>query len=585
MSIRVERIPNKRGRDSFLLRQSWREGHRIRKKTLANLTDLPPDIIAGFDAVARGGVSFQSLGEGVSIKRSLPHGHAAATLGLARKVGLERILARKPGRMRDLALAAIVARVIAPGSKLATARRLSCDTATTSLGSLLGLGQVSGNEMLAMLDWLRKRQPWIEKSLASRYLKQATLILYDITSSLLEGRCCPLAAFGHNRDGKKGKKQIVFGLLCTPEGCPIAVDVFSGNTADPSTVGHQVKTIQDRFGIERIALVGDRGMITTARIREDIRPAGLDWISALKTVDLRKLVTATSNKEAVLRPEDLVDDAVAEITSPDYPGERLMVCLNPRLRAERARKREALLRATEETLEKIAVSVHMGRLKGKAEIGRRVGREANRRKVEKHFTITITDDELSWRRRTKKIADEARLDGIYVIRTSLGSGSIGPQAAVAAYKSLSRVERAFRTAKSHLRVRPIHVYSAEHVRAHVFLCMLAGHVEWHMRQALAPLLFEDDDRARVRVSPVAPARVSGRAQRKAETKTTSDGFPVHSFETLMDDLATLTLNSVSLPGHPGAVVPMVSEPTEIQERAMELIGIRPARTVPSAVAG
>ena len=507
MSIRVERIPNKRGRDSFLLRQSWREGHRIRKKTLANLTDLPPDIIAGFDAVARGGVSFQSLGEGVSIKRSLPHGHAAATLGLARKVGLERILARKPGRMRDLALAAIVARVIAPGSKLATARRLSCDTATSSLGSLLGLGQVSGNEMLAMLDWLRKRQPWIEKSLASRYLKQATLILYDVTSSLLEGRCCPLAAFGHNRDGKKGKKQIVFGLLCTPEGCPIAVDVFSGNTADPSTVGHQVKTIQDRFGIERIALVGDRGMITTARIREDIRPAGLDWISALKTVDLRKLVTATPHKEAVLRPEDLVDDAVAEITSPDYPGERLMVCLNP------------------------------------------------------------------------------RLDGIYVIRTSLGSGSIGPQAAVAAYKSLSRVERAFRTAKSHLRVRPIHVYSAEHVRAHVFLCMLAGHVEWHMRQALAPLLFEDDDRARVRVSPVAPARVSGRAQRKAETKTTSDGFPVHSFETLVDDLATLTLNSVSLPGHPGAVVPMVSEPTEIQERAMELIGIRPERTVPSAVAG
>ena len=409
----------------------------------------------------------------MSIKRSLPHGHAAATLGLARKVGLERILHRKPGRMRDLALAAIVARVIAPGSKLATARRLSSDTATSSLGSLLGLGQVSGNEMLAMLDWLRKRQPWIEKSLASRYLRQATLILYDVT---MEGRCCPLAAFGHNRDGKKGKKQIVFGLLCTPEGCPIAVEVFSGNTADPSTVGHQVKTIQERFGIERIALVGDRGMITTARIREDIRPAGLDWISALKTVDLRKLVTATSNKEAVLRPEDLVDDAVAEITSPDYPGERLMVCLNPRLRQERARKREALLRATEETLEKIAVSVHRGRL-NKAEIGRRVGREANRRKVEKHFTM-ITDDELS--RRARRLLMRPVL---------MVSTSYGPAFRIRTTGSRCCLQIPLEGRKLSERQNRIcgsgdPCLFGQHVRAHVFLCMLAGHVEWHMRQAL-----------------------------------------------------------------------------------------------------
>ena len=338
-------------------------------------------------------------------------------LGTARRLGLERVLHRRRSRERQLALAAIVARVLAPDSKLATARRLSPETATSSLGALLELGPVTGNELLAMLDWLLQRQPWIERALARHHLKDATLILYDVSSSFLEGRCCPLAAFGYNRDGKKGKQQIVFGLLCSSGGCPIAVELFAGNTADPTTVASQVEKIRTRFGIARIALVGDRGMITTARIHGDLKPAGLAWISALKTVDLRRLA------RTALAPEGLVPDAVAEITSPDFPGERLMVCLNPRLREERRRKREDLLKATEAVLERIAAAVRAGTLAGTAGIGRRVGREANRRKVEKLFEITIEETSLTWRRRQGKIDDEARFDGIYVVRTSLDGPS------------------------------------------------------------------------------------------------------------------------------------------------------------------
>ena len=587
MSIRVERIPNKRGRACFLMRQSWREGKRIRKKTLANLTDLPADRIAGIDAVLRGGVAFRSLGEAVSIRRSLPHGHAAAVLGVARGLGLERILHRRPGRMRDLALAAIVSRIISPDSKLATARQLSPASASSSLGSLLGLGEVSGNEMLEMLDWLLKRQRWIERSLANRHLTGGTLLLYDVSSSYFEGNCCKLAAFGHSRDGKKGKKQITYGLLCSEDGCPVAVQVFSGNTADPSTVAAQVKKIRERFGIERIALVGDRGMLTTARIRKDVEPAGLDWISALTTGDIRRLLTGAPPP---LVPEELVDDAVAEITGPEHPGERLMVCLNPRLREERRRKREELLRATGKVLAGIAAAHAKGKpgAANRDRTWKAIGRKANRRKVEKHFDVTVGDDRMSWKRNPERIAAEARLDGIYVIRTSLGPEAIGTEAAVEAYKRLSGVERGFRNAKSDLGIRPIHVYTADHVRAHVFLCMLALHVEWQMRRALAPLLFEDDDRegARAaRVSPVETAEVSDAARAKAGSKCTADGLPVHSFRTLMDDLATLTLNEVSLPGSPDHAFPLLARPTELQARTLALLGIRPAQTVPSVVTG
>ena len=405
LSYHIETIPNRNSPPAILLRKAWREGKRIRKLTLANLTHLPPDLVEGIRRVLKGGVVLTSPHEAFVVQRSLPHGHVAAVLGLCRQLGLPRLLGRTASRTRELALAGLIARVLAPASKLATARQLSPDTAASSLGAVLGLGEVSGNELLNMLDWLLKRQPWIERSLARRYLKDGTVVLYDMTSSDLEGRCCPLAKFGHNRDGKRGKQQIAIGLLCTGQGCPIAVEVFAGNTADPSTVPAQVARLKERFNVERIALVGDRGMLTTARIRETVAPAGLDWISALKSADLRTLLKPLDDgRRAPLQPEGLQPDAVAEIFSPDFPGERLVVCLNPRLREERARKREDLLQATEAILRRIAGIVRRkgSRLRGRDRINRRVGREANRRKVEKHFDIVVKDDDLTFQRNTEK---------------------------------------------------------------------------------------------------------------------------------------------------------------------------------------
>ena len=580
MSIRIDVIPNQYGTTAVLLRKTWCEGRRVRHRTVANLSDLDPAVVDGFRAVLKGGLVLDDPANAFAIRRALPHGHAAAVLGTMKQLGFRRLLGRRKGRSRDLALAAVAARILEPASKLATARALDPETAATSLGTLLELGPVGGNEMLDMLDWLLERQPWIERSLANRHLKGGnTLILYDVSSSYLEGRKCPLAAFGHSRDGKKGKKQITYGLLCAADGCPVAVEVFAGNAGDPSTVAGQVDKLRSRFGIDRVALVGDRGMLTTARIRKDLEPAGLDWISALKTGDIRKLLRSTA--PGALEPEALVPDAVAEITGPDFPGERLMVCLNPRLRNERRRKREDLLQATEEALEAIAAAAAR-RKAGPANRDRTIkaiGREANRRKVEKHFDITVHDAGLDWARNRDRIEAEARLDGIYVVRTSLDAEAIGPEAAVEAYKSLAGVERAFLTMKtSRLRIRPVHVHSENHVRAHVFLCMLAFHVEWHMRRRLAPLLFEDDDREGARAqrnSPVEPAKVSQSARAKADTKLTPDRLPVHSFTTLLADLGTLTLNHASLPGRPDSRFMLTSEPTKLQARAFELLGMDP----------
>ena len=589
MSFRVDIIPNRNSPPAVLLRQSWREGKKIRHKTIANLSKLPPALVDRIRTVVKGGIALRSLDEAISLRRALPHGHVAAVLGICRQLGMDRLLHRQPGRQRDLALGALIARVLAPDSKLATARRLSPETADTSLGPLLGLGPVTGNEMLNMLDWLLPRQRWIEKSLARRHLSGGTLILYDVTSSYLEGRCCPLAAFGYNRDGKKGKKQIVFGLLCAADGCPVAVEVFAGNTGDPRTVGGQVEKIRSRFGIEHVALVGDRGMITTARIREDLRPNGLDWISALTTKGIRQLLqVAEGASSAPLQPGELVPDAVADIVSPAFPGERLLVCLNPRLREERARKREDLLCATEDLLEKIAASVRQSRLRSRDQINRRVGRDANRKRVEKHFDITVSDNHIAWQRNPVKIGAEAQLDGIYVIRTSLDTDTVSAAEAVEAYKSLAQVERAFRSIKSHLNVRPVFVYRPDHVRAHVFLCMLAYYLQWHLRRRLAPLLFEDDDRPAARAmrqSPVEKAAVSGSAKAKSSTRKTPEGLPVHSFQTLLDDLATLTLNEVTLPGNPDDAFPMVSQPTPLQAKAFELLEIDPSKFVASTRAG
>ena len=582
MALSVDVIPNRSSPPAILLREAWREGKRIRRRVIANLSKMPPDLVETIRARLGGGVVFSSPDAALTIRRSLPHGHVAAVLGMMTKLGMSRILHRKAGRMRDPALAAIASRIISPDSRPATARQLSPETASSSLGAILGLGEVSGGEMPAMLDWLPKRRRRIEKSLARRHLTGGTLILHDVSSSCFEGRCCPLAAFGHSRDGKRGKKQIVFGMLCSEDGCPVAVEVLAGNTADPSTVAAQVKKIRGRFGIERIALVGDRGMLTTARIRDDPEPAGLDRIPALRTGDLRRLLKGAPPP---LVPEDLEDDAVAGITGPEFPGERLMVCLNPRLRAERARKREELLVATGKVPAGIAATHARGK-KGPANRERTwkaIGRKANRRKVEKHFDVTVTDDRMAWERNPARIAAEARLDGICVMRTSLGPEAIGTEAAVEAYKRLSTVERGFRNARSDLGIRPIHVHAADHVRGHVFPCMPALHARWQMRRALAPLLFEDDDRESARAaraSPVAKAGVSESAKSGAGSKTTADGHPVHGFRTLLDDLATLTLNEVSLTGSPDHAFPLLARSTALQGRAFELLDIDPARMLP-----
>ena len=591
MSLHVDIIPNRKSRPTILLREAWREGDRIIKKTIANLTHMPPYLVDGIRAMLKGGVVYKDINEAFPIKRSLPHGHVACVYGTAKKLGLDRVLHRKSSRVRDIALGAIVMRVLSPGSKLAASRALSGETANTSLGTMLGLGEVTGNEVLGMLDWLMERKPWIERSLANRHLSGGCMVLYDVTSSYFEGDSCSLAMFGHNRDKKKGKKQMVFGLLCSKDGCPVAVEVFAGNTADPMTVEKQIRKIKERFAMERVALVGDRGMITTARIREELSPCGLDWISALKTKDIRNLITKPNEGEEKppLNLEDVREDKVGEIKSDLYPGERLMVCLNPRLREERRRKREDLLSATQSILEGIARLVRNGSLRGAEKINRRVGREADRRKVEKHFDIVVTDSDMRWERNEKRIRTEAALDGIYIVRTSLGGSDIGAEQAVSAYKSLSTVERAFRSIKTTcLQVRPVYVYSENHVRGHVFLCVLAYYLEWHLRRGLAPLMFEDDDREggrKKRSSPVEKAQISDSAKRKSDTKKTEEGFCVHSFRTLMEDLGTLSLNEVTLPGSPEHRFPMITEPTALQQRAFDLLDVEPGRFVPSTDTG
>ena len=584
MSLHVETIPNRNSPPTILLRRAWRDGHRIRKQTLANLTSLPDELVHGLRVLLRGGCALPRLDAALGVQRSLPHGHVAAVLGTLRQLGLERRLHRSDSRVRRLALGTLVARVLLPVSKLATARLLSTSTAHSSLGALLGLGEVSGNEVLAMLDWLLKRQPWIERSLARQHLQGRTLLLYDVSSSYVEGHCNPLAGFGHNRDGKRSKRQIVFGLLCTQQGCPIAVEVFSGSTADPNTLSTQIIKLRRRFGLTRIALVGDRGMLTSARIRDELLPAEWDWISALKTSQIRRL----AQRGGPLSPAALAADQVATIRSPDFPGERLLVCLNPRLRQERRRKREALLKATETLLAQIATLVERRRspLRGRDRIGRRVGREANRYRVEKHFHIEIGEDHLRFSRKTAQIEAEAALDGLYVVRTSLPSDELSAAGVVEAYKSLAHVERAFRSLKSlHLRLRPLFVYSEAHVRAHVFLCMLAYYLTWHLRRRLAPLLFEDDDpdaaRAQ-RCSPLAPARPSPAAQAKTRSRKTSDGFPLHSFPTLLADLATVNLNEVTLTHKLTSRFQVVTTPTPLQQKAFDLLQVTPTRMFPVA---
>jgi hypothetical protein len=571
----IEAVPNRSSPPAILLRESYRVGDKVKKRTLLNLSDWPRPLVDGLRALLKGGTVLPPGQEAIVIKRSLPHGHVAAVLGTLRRIGLDRLLGPAGDRCRDLVLAMIVGRLIAPASKLATAKGLDPTTAGSSLGSALALGAVDEDELYGALDWLLERQPRIEAALARRHLTQGTLVLYDVSSSYLEGHCCPLAQLGYNRDGKRGKLQIVYGLLCAADGCPVAVEVFEGSTGDPATLAPQIDKLKQRFGLERVVLVGDRGMITQARLDADIKPAKLDWITALRAPAIRSLLEAGAFQLSLFDQRDL-----AAITAPEYPGERLIVCRNPDLAAARRHKREDLLQATERDLLAIQNAVRRARrpLRGRANIALKVGAAIGKHKMAKHFALTITAANLRFARKQDNIDAEARLDGIYIVRTSLPAEILDDSQSVRAYKSLAQVERAIRSLKTvDIHLRPIFHWTAPRVRAHVLLCMLAYHLEWHMRQRLAPMLYDDADKPAaqaLRKSIVAKAQRSQSAIDKQTFGTTPDGLPVHSFQSLLADLATLAQNTVVTALDPDHEFTLHTRPTPIQDKALKLLHIK-----------
>lgn len=570
----IDAVPNRNSPPAILLRESYREAGKVRKRTLANLSALPGEVVEGLRVLLRGGVALGSPEEAVTIERSLPHGHVAAVLGTARRCGAEAWFASAPSALRPLLLGLVVARVIEPRSKLATQRLLHPDTASCSLGRMLDLEAVTVERLYAALDWLAQAQSRIERRLVRKHLAGATLVLYDLTSTWVTGRCCELAAHGYSRDGKRGEQQIVFGLICTADGCPLAVEVFPGNTADPATVAAQVAKLKERYGIEQVAWVGDRGMLTQARIEQVLRPQGLDWVGTLRAPQIRALAEDQGPfQQSLFDERDLL-----ELSSDAFPGERLVVCRNPLLAEERARKREALLAATEAELAKLeAATTRACRpLRGVEAIALRAGKLLGKFKMAKHFAFEITETGFSWQRKQDSIHQEAALDGLYVVRTSLDAATLSAEQTLAAYKSLAAVERAFRSLKTvDLQVRPIFHWNPERVRAHVFLCMLAYYVQWHLREALKPLLFDDETPPPRTVRK--PER-SEAAKAKDRTRYTADALPVHSLRTLLADLATLTYNVCSTPINPKATFITTTRPTPLQAKAFELLGVNPNRT-------
>ena len=571
----IEVVPNRDSKPCILLRESYRQDGKVRKRTLANLSKLPSQAVEGLRALFRGGTVVEDFSQSFEVVRSQPYGHIAAVLGTLRQIGLDRDLDPQRCTERDLVMAMIVARLLEPTSKLATARGLGQEAPLSALVEDLDLSKVNESQLYAALDWLYLHQGAIEKRLASRHLQDGSLVLYDVSSTYFEGRRCPLAQLGYSRDGKKGTLQIVFGLLCNSAGCPVAVEVFTGNTADPKTLTPQVEKVRQKFGLSRIIFVGDRGMITSARLREDFHGVeGLGWVSALRTTEIRKLVAGSGFQFSLFDDRDF-----GELHSPEFPGERLIACRNPLLQQERARKREELLQATERELQPIADATQRSRnrLQGKDQIALRVGKVINRFKMEKHFVIEVNETSFSFRRDLDRIAAEAALDGIYVIRTNVSASELSAEDAVRSYKRLSVVERAFRSCKTvDLHIRPIYHQLSERVRAHVFLCMLAYYVEWHMRQKLEPMLFEDDDPEAgeaLRSSIVAPAQRSPSAQRKVHSLRTADGLPTHSFATLLKDLATLTKNRVQPKILSSPPFDTLARPTQLQQKALSLLDV------------
>jgi hypothetical protein len=575
----VATVPNRNSPPAILLRESFRHNGKVKNRTLANLSHWPATRIEALRALLRGeqlSAPAVALERAFEIERSSPHGHVAAVLGTLKGLELDRLLGSAcPLRQRTIAL--LVQRVLSPCSKLATARALNAATHTSSLGQLLELGALDEDDLYEAMDWLLARQSEVEAALAKRHLADGALVLYDVSSTYFEGRCCPLAKLGHSRDGKPDRPQIVFGLLTNAEGCPVAVEVFEGNTADPKTLSRQISKLRERFGLQRIVLVGDRGMLTQARIDEELAALeGWDWISALRAPSIAALVDSGALQLSLFDRRDL-----AEISSPQFPGERLIVCKNPLLAEERSRKRVELLEATAQALAHIAAATQRAKrpLRGQEQIALRVGKVLGRYKMGKHFTLSISHTTFSYARDEASIEREAALDGLYVIRTSVDASRLSAEDTVRNYKRLAQVERAFRSLKSvDLHIRPIHHRRAERVRAHVFLCMLAYYIEWHMRERLKPLLFDDEAHAQAqaaRRSVVAPAQRSARALAKAAAKRTQEGLPVHSFRTLLQDLATLTNNRIRPKLAGAASFHMLATATPLQQRAFSLLGTSP----------
>ena len=560
-----------------LLRRSYRENGKVRNETLGNLSHLPRPLIEMIRLGLKGEAFVPASGE-LRVVRSLPHGHVAAVLGTLRTIGLETLLGSRKSRDRDLLVALIVQRLLAPGSKLANSRDLREETATTSLGEVMGLSDVTEDELYDALDRLLSKKSRIETALANNHLQDGTLVLYDVSSSYYTGTHCDLAKYGHNRDGKKRFPQVVYGLLCAPDGCPVAIEVFEGNTADPQTLEVQVEKLRERFGLTRVILVTDRGVLTQTRIDKVREIPGLDWVTALRAPAIARL-----REQGRIQPSLFDQRNLAEVTSPDFPGERLIVCRNPFLAEERAEKREELLKATEKDLDRIVAAANRTKrpLRGQAAIGLRVGNVLNRHKMAKHFVLEIADTAFSYHRKEDGIREEAALDGLYVIRTSVPESVLTAEKTVEAYKSLARVERAFRSLKTvDLEIRPIHHRLTDRVKAHVFLCMLAYYVEWHMKQKLAPLLFSEDDpegARNERESVVAPAVPSASARDKAASKTTPEGLPVQSFRTLLRNLGTLARNRVRSGQGPEATeFSLLTQSTPLQKKAFDLLGLTPA---------
>ena len=572
VAMHIDVVPNRGARPAYLLRESYREGGRVHKRTLANLSALSDEQILAIRAVLRG-EQLGPVAERFEVIASRAHGHVQAVRVAMRRLGFESLLASRPSRQRDRVAAMVAARIVAPHTKLATTRWWH----TTTLAEDFGVADADEDELYAAMDWLLARQDTIEKKLAARHLDAGGLVLYDLSSSYFEGSTCPLAKLGYSRDGRKGTLQVNYGLLTDARGCPVAISVHEGNVADSLTLLPALKRLRQDFGIERLVMVGDRGMISQKAIDEMRNADGIGWITALKSASIRALVEQGHLQLGLFDERNLV-----ELGSPDYPGERLVACRNPELAKLRAHKREELLVATERSLDQIKVRVGAGKLAGADAIGLRVGKVVNQYKVAKHFELAIGEHSFSFARKHDGIAAEAALDGIYVVRTSLPKKALDNAATVGAYKSLAQVERAFRSLKTvDIHLRPIFHWTAPRVRAHVFLCMLAYHVEHHMRAKLAPMLYDETDHeaaAAMRASIVAKAERSDAAKRKQTTGRTDDGLPVHSFQSLLADLATYCRIQATTALNEKYVLTLHTRPTPIHSRAFELLAINPDRT-------